>query len=362
MKRKKIYITAFTATNFGDDLFVKVLCDRYPQHRFYIDCYDSEDTAFESIPNLTVLNRGNAKGKWMERLQKYTGKLGFFVDFAYDAQVYIGGSIFIEFQNELQYNGYFKNLYGSKIRPDIPYFILGSNFGPYHHPEFVEKHKEFFRYQVDDLCMRDRASYELFKDLENVRYAPDVLCTCSLPKISKENLIVISCIYDQKREESRSFDNEAYARKMAELCRYYKSLGKEVCLLSMCSQQKDTQMCQNIRQLLDYDVHIVEYSGNLDEVLKLFAAAEYVIASRFHAMILGWLAGVPVYPVAYSNKTTNVIEDFGFSGNFSTVDEFCTCPVDQLDANRLNNVVFSMKKLQTDAQAQFLKLDEFLQE
>ena len=362
MKRKKIYITAFTATNFGDDLFVKVLCDRYPQHRFYIDCYDSEDTAFESIPNLTILNRGNAKGKWMERLQKYTGKLGFFVDFTYDAQVYIGGSIFIEFQNDLQYNGYFKNLYESKIRPDIPFFILGSNFGPYHRPDFVEKHREFFRYRVKDLCMRDLASYELFKDLENVRYAPDVLCTCTLPKVPKENLILISCIYDQNREESHSFDNDAYAKKMTELCRYYASLGKEVCLLSMCSQQKDTLMCENIRQLLDQEVRIVGYNGNIEEILQLFSAAEYVIASRFHAMILGWLAGAPVYPVAYSNKTTNVIQDFGFSGSFSSVEEFCSCSCEQIDANRLNNVVLPMDTLRTQAQAQFLKLDEFLQE
>ena len=362
MTRKRIYITAFTATNLGDDLFVRALCERYPQHRFYIDCFDSEDTAFETIPNLTVLNRGNTKGKWMERLQKYSRKIGFSVDFAYDAQVYIGGSIFIEFQEDLKHHGYWKNLYSSRIRRDIPFFILGSNFGPYQTEDFVEKHRDFFRYQVTDLCMRDKRSYELFQDLDNVRYAPDILCTYKLPELPKKNMVLISCIYNQNREEIRAFDNDAYAKKMIELCRYYVNLGKEVCLLSMCSQQQDQTMCREIQSHFTEHVTMAEYTGNIDEILQLFASAEYIIASRFHAMILGWIAKTPVFPIAYSDKTSNVIKDFGFSGNHTTIQKFSGLSCAQIDANRKESFLFDLSDLRDAAQNQFLKLDKFLQE
>lgn len=30
MKKMKVLIRAFCATNFGDDLFIKLLCNRYP--------------------------------------------------------------------------------------------------------------------------------------------------------------------------------------------------------------------------------------------------------------------------------------------------------------------------------------------
>ena len=294
----------------------------------------------------------------MERLQKYSRKIGFDVSFAYDAQVYIGGSIFIEFQNDLQYGGYFKNLYSTRIRPEIPYFILGANFGPYVTESFIEKHRDYFRYQVTDLCLRDQESYKLFQDLENVRYAPDILCTYQLPVCSKKNLVLISCIYNQSREEIQAFDNDTYAKKMAELCSYYLNLGKEVCLLSMCSRQQDFEMCQKIQSCVNGQVSIAEYNGDLKYISELFASAEYVIACRFHAMILGWLANTPVFPVFYSNKTQNVIRDFGFSGAYTSIGDFASLSCEQIDANRKNNLIFDIDAMKQAAEKQFLKLDE----
>lgn len=359
---KRIYISAFTSTNFGDDLFVKTLCERYPEHQFYIDCDEPWDISFKSIQNLTILNRGNPKGKWMERFQKYIRKIGFHVNFAYDAHVYIGGSIFIEFQNPLQYHGYFKNLYTTKLDPNIPYFIIGANFGPYQTLDFIEKHKEYFRYQVNDLCMRDRISYELFQDLPQVRYAPDILCTYRLPAAQKKELILISCIYDDGREEMARFDNSAYEKKMIELCEYYLAQGKEICLLSMFHLQQDHVMCHNIKKHFPENVSVVEYTGNIDEITKLFSSAEYVIASRFHAVILGWVAKTPVFPIYYSNKTLNVINDYGFNGAYCSTKDFASLACEQIDANRKLQYIFPIDDLRKEAEKQFSKLDEFIQE
>ena len=36
MQHKKVLVYAFLANNVGDDLFVRLLCERYPQATFYI--------------------------------------------------------------------------------------------------------------------------------------------------------------------------------------------------------------------------------------------------------------------------------------------------------------------------------------
>lgn len=357
---KRILIKAFTAENLGDDLFVKVLCERYPKHRFYMKGRAFHDNALKAIPNLTVYSRTAAKGKWLNRVRIVFQKLGIDVDFSYDAQVYIGGSIFIEFKNPDSYDYYFKKLYGSKKRGDLPYFILGANFGPYETQEFVDQHKFYFRHQVDDICMRDLSSYELFKELPQVRYAPDILCTYQLPAVPKKELILISCIYYDSREEIKHFDNDAYEKKMTELCEYYISLGKEICLLSMCNPQQDHVMCHRIKDKFKDHVSVTEYHGNVDQVTRLFAEAEYVIASRFHAMVLSWVAHTPVFPIYYSEKTLNVMNDYGFSGTYIDINGFSYLSCTQIDANRRNNYIFDCKKIQSEAQKHFLKLDEFL--
>ena len=81
-KMKRVFVKAFSVTNLGDDIFVKILCERYPQHRFYISASEEHDQAFQSIPNLTVLNRSTEKGKWIQRFQKWSKKIGLSIDFA----------------------------------------------------------------------------------------------------------------------------------------------------------------------------------------------------------------------------------------------------------------------------------------
>lgn len=361
---KKIYIKAFTATNLGDDLFVKVLCERYPQHHFFLECTKEHAAAFCNIPNLTLFDRSAKFGKFHQRVRKYCTKLshriGIRMPFAYDAEVYIGGSIFIEFITPAIYNYYFERLYSSKLCKGIPYFILGANFGPYQTKDFLEKHETYFSEQVTDLCFRDKQSYTLFRQLPNVRYAPDILFTLKMPVLPKKELILISCIYDNDREEIGRFDNVSYESKLRELCEYYLSLGKEVCLLSMCDKQGDFQMCENVKNYFPQNVQTINYLGNTEEILRLFAQAEYVIAARFHAVILGWISKTPVFPVYYSNKTLNVIHDYAFQGDYASINDFCNLSCDAIDQNRSSGYIFNSEPLQADAHNHFKHLDRTL--
>src|SRR5699024_7019939 len=99
---KKILIRVYSATNLGDDLFIKILCNRYPSHKFYIIADKKHSKPFKSIPNLKVINHASF-------IDKVILKLGFrFTSYNFlskklakrtDSVIHIGGSIFIENSN-----------------------------------------------------------------------------------------------------------------------------------------------------------------------------------------------------------------------------------------------------------------------
>ena len=59
-------------------------------------------------------------------------------------------------------------------------------------------------------------------------------------------------------------------------------------------------------------VRTLYYWNNIQEVLTELASSNTVIGTRFHAVILGLLAGAEVLPIMYSNKTGYVLDDLGF--------------------------------------------------
>lgn len=60
---KKIIIYAYTKFNLGDDLFIKVLCERYPKTKFIIYAPKDYKKCFKDIKNIkcyssqSILNR-----------------------------------------------------------------------------------------------------------------------------------------------------------------------------------------------------------------------------------------------------------------------------------------------------------------
>lgn len=359
---KRVYIQAFAHKNLGDDLFVRMLCTRYPEVKFYISCSRFADDAFENIPNLVIMNRNHLKGMIIQNIKRFIRKINIDINFPFDAQVYIGGSIFIEPPNNSEICKYQHEIYQYKLSKNLPYFIIGANFGPYNHLKFVNIHHDFFKKEVNDVCFRDKQSYQLFSSLDNVRFAPDVICGIEMPKVDKKNTILISCLYHDTREGIINFSNQEFIQKTTEICQKYLMMGKEICLLSMCDEQKDYITCQAIQKNLDGKAKVISYNGNIDDILILFAQSEYIIAARFHAMILAWIAKVPVFPLVYSNKTQQVIEDYQFKGAFTDICKYNNLNFSQIDLNRKNQYIFDIDPFIKESSRQFLALDLFLEE
>ncbi|MDD2435427.1 MAG: polysaccharide pyruvyl transferase family protein [Bacilli bacterium] len=80
-----------------------------------------------------------------------------------DGIIHIGGSIFMQ-SDDWRYK---LLAYRKKMIKGKPFYIIGSNFGPYKEKEYFDYYKCLFD-KADDICFREKLSYNLFSDLKNV--------------------------------------------------------------------------------------------------------------------------------------------------------------------------------------------------
>lgn len=313
---KKVFLYAYDGVNLGDDLFVRVICGRYPQAQFYIWGDEARRAVFRDVPNLKVILRDNPVSKALGAIRpSFAARYHGWLERRCDAVVYIGGSIFMEYPNWQQICTWWD--YEAKNRP---FYVLGANFGPYHTEAYREKMAQIFE-NCRDVCFRDKYSAGLFPGV--VRCAPDILFSYPTPKVPvKEKQIFVSVIDCQGRDETHDlycFDN-SYVANMAGLLKEYLDDGWRLVLSSFCKQEGDENGIRRITNAMgvsagDPRITMLCYDGtNTDALLTAIAESERVISTRFHGVILALAAGRPVLPVVYSDKTARVLEDLAFDG------------------------------------------------
>lgn len=353
---KTVNLRYYGAANLGDDIFIKIILDRY-KNKFYLGCKEKRYIK----ENKNILFRDNYIRLLIGKV-KYILTSKYHIPFGLnkgDLLVYIGGSLFIE-NNNLDAWRREKQFYDSL---DKPYYILGSNIGPYSSPEFIEiVHSIFSR--AEDVCLRDSYSYELLKDLDNVRLATDIVFTLDVSKYkcdTESNNHVISVI-----DASRKFDNETSKKYNETIAKIIKKLlvddESSVTLMSFCEKEGDENACATIMSLLPEDikdrVEIYRYRGNIGEALQVLASAKTITGSRFHANILGMVFGKKILPIAYSDKTINILSDMKYPGPIIDIRSIDSFNINELDFDNIQ--VIDISKLKILAEKQFSELDKVL--
>lgn len=359
---KRVYIYAYAQMNLGDDLFIKILCDRYPHTKFYIMSNKKYSISFNEIDNLTVINNIPVIDGAIKRTAlnvSVNNLLRRLISFYCDATVTIGGSIFQEksgWKNKL-------NVFQKRLINKKKHYIIGSNFGPYKDNQYYEKYKSAFK-AITDICFRDSHSYNLFSDLPNVRYEADVVFQYSYEKIDYQNKqVVISVIGLKNRDNLKMYEN-SYQEKIIELSRYFVKQGFSVYLMGFCEKEGDDVALSDIYSKLSYNekdsIKKYSYQGDIDKALKLIQESQYILATRFHSMILGWVFNKPVYPIVYNDKITNVLDDIGFQGSYVKIKEISTIQAEDVYNNLTTSKPLNINQQIISSKNQFKMLDEFL--
>ena len=310
--RKKILIYGYTRVNFGDDLFFKILVERYPDVEFYMLAEDDYSQII-SCDNFHSMRRNRINKIFASHIpyQFYLHR--------FDAVICIGGSIFMEMGTSGS-NRIVRFLLKYKRKfPSVPIYIVGSNYGPEQTTAFRESVKELFTL-VESVTLRDSVSHNIFKDNPRVAYAPDVIFQLALEsKGDAQNNIVGFSLIDLPSRQSLSQYNEQYEKFILHHISNAIAEGKSIRLFSFCNYESDNLVCERIvAQLGEKEqkcVEIVTYDGEIESFLNSLKEVDLLYASRFHAAILGISMQIPTIPVVYSDKTINVLFDLRYKGD-----------------------------------------------
>lgn len=356
---KHVAIHAYPFGNVGDDLFIQTLCNRYAHVHFHLAMDPTYSNGLTAIPNLTIYSTRTIAS----RLRTRWGKKGPFPPSVWEqieATIYIGGSLFME------QHGWEKpfNQMKQMKKDGCPFFIIGANFGPCYSERFIDTYEEWFA-DVTDICFRDRYSYRLFAHLPNVRYAPDVIFQTydpfALGEQTNNRHLLISVIYPSVRKHLTHVD-ASYFSALANMATEAIQHHSAVTLTAFCTYEKDDQAMEEILKRMPkkernkVQQHV--YDGDLDEVSRVFQQATHIVATRFHAMILGWLFKKRVLPITYSQKMNRVLEDLSYTGNVQLIEE-----MDHTISSRIRTqkpVSFSIQTVADEAEEHFQEIDAFL--
>lgn len=351
---KKILVEGYFAKNFGDDLFFKVLFERYEDIKWVINTNNKSYTKiFSAYKNVEIKNKFYNK---IFRKIKING-LG---NKTIDAVVFIGGSIFMENEGWNEIYSYRDSIFKSFDKK--PIFFIGCNFGPFSTMEFVEKNKALFEKSAD-VCFRDQYSGDIFKLLPNTRVAPDIIFGLKTKKIeSIRNTLGISVINLNGRKDLQEYQ-ETYMNKMLEIIMDAINRNLKVTLFSFCEDEGDMEIIEKIVESIDFkyrdNIDIVNYEGDIENFLNRFKEMENIVGTRFHACILSQVFGQGLYPIIYSNKTYNVLKDINLTDNYAYIKD-----IEQLKPKHVLDIISSNKindtKIFSDAEKQFQSLDEYI--
>lgn len=357
-----ILLDLYLEKNLGDDLFLVSILKKYPNHHFYVFTQLDYSSFEQDYPNLSIIKLN----KYLNYLvHKSKNKINMMKRFVkknnIDALVLIGGSIFIEFPNwEWLYNERM-SLWNHFKQVGKPIYIIGSNFGPYESEEFISAYENAFN-DVTDICFRDLNSYNIFKELPNIRLEADaVFALDDTADRTKPKTVGISVIDLEARGHLATY-NESYIIQISNWINHFVEDGYKVTLLSFCKNEGDEKQIQKIIATLDSPEKVDKllYNGDVKEYLNAFSSFEKVIATRFHSIVLSILYKKQFFALNYSKKSENLINDHQLDIGMASIEQ-----ITSIDYNYLStqfNTATKQATLRKSANRQFLALDQLLGE
>ena len=301
MKKKKVFILAYTRQNIGDDLFIYMLLKRYPDIQFYINIEKSEHSkVFENFKNITV-NEETAR-----KLTKENAK-------DYDGYIYIGGSIFMEGigKNYIVTPELLEFMQECK-KEHIPFHYVSSNFGPYDTQEYLNLTKEVLK-NCTTIHFRDKYSYNIFSEIDTVHYAPDLIFSYLPERVERNEKAVGMSVIDLSNRTNLKRYKDTYLNMLANNIKQYIYKGKDITLFSFCEYEGDEKAIKELMEIMPLEINekinVVKYNGELEKFLREYYKMEYMICSRFHSMVLSTIMNQQCKVLSYSNKIDNVNND-----------------------------------------------------
>lgn len=284
----KILLDGYFDNNFGDDLLLTLAAQGLRNHELYI----------------------TSKALKIEHVSYTTDKSGF------DCYVKVIGSGFIINSNKwllYRVRDMIKEYAYSKKRA-----VIGCNIN-----KFINKLSEsVIKRQLKSyglITVRDRTSYEYIrKHIEKNTCAcyPDMVFSLPdsmIPDISAGNILGISV---------HNSENHLAVAKTADM--YAEKTGASVRLLCFdTGNENDGKAAKTVYEHMRCkDTAEIVYYENIPKMLASIKSCRVILGVRFHSIVLAARMGVPFVPLAYSEKTVNVLSDLGYNNTVYDAEDF----------------------------------------
>ena len=353
----KVFVNAYLENNLGDDLFFDILKATYTGNKFYI-----MSSSMKKEENVVVY-----RNKLINRIVRRF-ELKRFLTNKCDIIVSIGGSMYMEQKNDTNRRFFL----GKK-----PYYILGSNFGPYHTDTYFKNAHKFFE-GAEDVCFRDKYSYNLFSDIPVVRYAPDIIFSLDVrslitnqninddkndSNIKSETKRAVFSIISCKDKVEEKYE-EKYSQAIIDMTKKLINDGYKITYMSFCKNENDELAIEKILENLDdnikKNIEKYYYMGNIKEALNVLNNSDIIVGTRFHSVILGMLLNKAVVPIIYSDKTKHVLEDLKFQGKTVDIRNLDNYEIEELLGKENIKYRLNIDEIRKEAETQFKELDKVL--
>lgn len=287
---KNVFINYNAKDNFGDDLYVNIICKYFSDMKFTTIIPKNRGKGISKIPNLKIINANPAKIR--RQYEKAITKA--------ECSMYVGGSAFTEPEENLSDFWDFKYLFAEN-----PIYYISTDFGPYVNTDFRRLSEEYF-YDCERVWFRDTQSKAEIEG-DNIDFAPDLTFIADLPQPIKTNkqYAVIAPV-DLSGRRGVTMFNEEYLRRMRFIAETLKGKGYDIITIAMCPNEWDDRVAQIFRDL----GNVIEYDGNnLTQLLSVITGASVVVGSRVHALIPAMMSGISIVPVLYKESFEQMIRD-----------------------------------------------------
>lgn len=350
---------AFLDKNLGDDMMLLALFRFFPKDDFTLSCTNSYEPyyrhLFADCMNVSLTEIALCQ----------IARLG---DGGFDIILQIGGSILQGTRNiGCFYRGRNIRAILRQKRYGTKYYIIGCNTGP-----FTNRLTRFFVQleikSCDGISVRDHASYQFIqngftRDVPIIQ-ADDLVLeyAARYGNGCRDGALGISVMIPSGMSAAAAGIIHAYA----DICnQYIQKTHRKVKLLCYNSgTQDDVSAAKAVLAQCQFpeSVRIAAYEdGNYEEIIQETSLCDRIVAVRFHSMIMAFGTGVPIWPVAYSNKMQNVLEDMGQNGCSITMAEFAKGSYKKLLDDILNDRNFVCRTIESKNSIRHLEFIKELQ-
>ena len=184
-------------------------------------------------------------------------------------------------------------------------YIIGANISKVNFKFRYNLFLKILQLLTDVWTVRDNYSVEYLRKIgtKNVLFAEDIVFSSDLVKYKKNGnpkKVAISVV-----KTNDSFDCEAYQEKLQLWIRSFLDNGFHIDLLLFQNEEDFDTAFDLKNKFIGEDIDIIKNKN--DDIVKVMSEADYLIASRFHSLILGIILGKKLIVYSYANKNENFL-------------------------------------------------------